>query len=270
MKPPVILWISTPLALLLFVVSLAGLLQPEIYSRETSIWLIQATTQDAVDLFLVSPFLMFTALYASQRNTSAFLLWGGIVSYLIYTFLIYTFSVHFNVLFIPYCLILGLSTFGFLYFLYILVKFPVVSGFADRRAVKVTTIYFFVISIFFYALWLADIIPSLKNGTIPTSIQEAGLFTNPVHVIDLSICLPGIFATALFLRKRNIIASQLAPAILTFFVFMDMTIGILIAVMHIKEIEQNLPGIIILSMLAFFSCLLLLWYMRSVELKTLS
>ena len=131
----------------------------------------------------------------------------------------------------------------------------------------ITIFYFIALSCAFYALWLSDIIPSIIEKTIPASIEAAGLLTNPVHVIDLSVCLPGVFLTALLLRKKNTLAIQLAPAILVFFTFMCLSIAILMVVMHIKDVQQKIPGIVIMSALTFFSSVLLVWYMRSARFE---
>src|SRR5215470_7522053 len=85
----VILALSIPQAILVAGVSCAGLLLHDAYSRETLNWQAQAIGQDAVDLFLVVPFLLLATFFAAQKNRIAWFLWSGVNLYLIYTFVIY-------------------------------------------------------------------------------------------------------------------------------------------------------------------------------------
>ena len=48
-----ILAFSLPLAALIGIVSIAGLLMPVLYEKETTDWVSQSTSQDAVNLFHV-------------------------------------------------------------------------------------------------------------------------------------------------------------------------------------------------------------------------
>jgi len=58
---------------------------------------------------------------------------------------------------------------------------------------------------------MAEIVPALIYNTIPNSVVETGLITNAVHVIDLSIVLPGIFITGISLLLGKSSGFILAP-----------------------------------------------------------
>jgi hypothetical protein len=45
---------------------------------KTPSWIAQSIGQDAIDLFLIPPFLIITAILAAAKNKIAFLLWGGV------------------------------------------------------------------------------------------------------------------------------------------------------------------------------------------------
>ena len=51
--------------------------------------------------------------------------------------------------------------------------------------------------------------------------------TNPVHVIDLAIFLPGLFLTGLMLLKDKRLAFSTAPLLLVFCTLMNITIAAL-------------------------------------------
>src|SRR5688572_6955962 len=115
--PKLILIISIPLAILLVFTSLVGILTPGFYNAETLSWLVQSVGQDIIDLFLVVPCLVITSYLAARNYGFAWMLWGGVMFYLTYTFVIFCFDVHFNKLFLLYCVELGLSAYGTLFFL---------------------------------------------------------------------------------------------------------------------------------------------------------
>src|SRR5262245_26042156 len=106
---------SLPLAAVVIACSLAGMLTPGFYEKETPNWQAQSYGQDLVDLFLIVPALLVTAV-AGRKNEKSFLVWGGVVLYVAYTFVLYCFDVHFNSLFFFYCIALGLSFYACLYF----------------------------------------------------------------------------------------------------------------------------------------------------------
>lgn len=261
----VILAISLPLAAIIVITSCIGLLSTDFYASETPNWQAQSIGQDMVNLFLLVPCLIISSLLAYQNKPKAALIWGGVMLYLTYTFVIYCFNIHFNKLFLGYCVSLGLSFYGLLYFLFI--HFTQSSFFSldNKRISGFIGIYFLLISGLFYFLWLSEIIPAILNNTVPKSVIDTGLFTNGVQVIDLSVLLPAIFITGIFLLKRKSFGLVLAPMMLSFFVLMDITIGMLVVVMKMRGIESNWALTGIMGLLAFFSLLLLYWYLKNLK-----
>jgi hypothetical protein len=53
--------------------------------------------------------LFIAAYFVNKGSVKAFLVWSGVLLYLIYAYVIYAFDVHFNSLFLVYIAILGLS-----------------------------------------------------------------------------------------------------------------------------------------------------------------
>lgn len=246
--------------------SVGGLLLPDIYARETQNWQVQSIGQDMVDLFFVMPVLIFSAAFARRGNSIALTIWTGTVVYLIYTFIIYCFDVHFNSLFLVYCFGLGLSFYAAAYlikgkFLKHQNGIQVYSPFA-----KGLGIYFITIASVFYALWLSEIIPAIAASQIPESLSEVALPTNAVHVLDLSIVLPGIFIAGINLVRKNPTGYLLAPVVLTFFLLMDVTIGFLTMMMNWRGIANGYGVSYAMAALALTSAWLLLRYYQKTVL----
>jgi len=256
---------SVPLIVLVALTSCIGIFVPDFYHKETLNWQTQSLGQDILNLVLIVPGLIVVTFLTFSNRRIATLLWGGVLLYLVYTFVIYCFDVHFNRLFIAYCLGLGLSFYSFIYFLYTQINERIATDFGNALVIKVIGIYFLVLSTLFYLLWLGEIIPAITNNTTPKSLLDVGLPTNPVHIIDLSVILPGIFTTGIFLLKKKRIGFILAPVILVFFILMDITIGFLIVMMKEKGLPVNLWLTSVMGMLALFSLVLLIGYLRSLN-----
>lgn len=259
--------LSLLICVLLVVVSCVGLLFPDTYEAETPNWTAQAIGQDIFDLFIVVPFLLITAIFIRKKSRKALLLWGGVILYLIYTFVIYCFAVHFNNLFIVYCLILGLSFYSFVYYFVSPIRRHTGEWFEDKIPVKVVGYYLIVIACIFCLLWLSELVPNIMSGTTPKNIVEMGLLTNPVHALDLSVILPGILITGVLLLKRKALGLLLAPAVLVFMTLMDITIGGLNIIMQARGLEGSYIISMVMAVLALVSVWLLVRFLKGVKLS---
>jgi len=254
--------LSVPLAILLIVTSTVGIFTPGFYDTETLNWQAQAFGQDLVDLFLIMPCLVLTSLFAARNNRTALMLWGGVMIYLTYTFVIYCFNIHFNRLFILYCAELGLSFYGSVLFVFACWKDQKRTIGESNGIFKMTGIYFLIIASIFYMLWLSEILPAVLKNVTPPILVEAGLFTNPVHVLDLSVVLPGIFTTGILILRKNSFGLTIAPAVLMFFILMDLTIGFLVMLMYSRGLEASLAVAAGMVVTGILSTILLVLFLK--------
>ncbi|MEO8167100.1 MAG: hypothetical protein ABI623_02575 [bacterium] len=261
-EKPIIVWLSMPLAILVVVGGWAGLSLPDTYLKETLNGRAQAVGQDAVDLILVAPMLIVSAFLAQRKNIIAMFFWGGTCLYLIYTYTIFCFDVHFNNLFLIYCFTLGLAFYSFIYFVFSGLK-ELTLNYKSTLQLKVVGYYLMGIAVLFYALWLSDILPAVISSTTPASVLEVGLPTNPVHVIDLAIFLPGLFLVSVFVLTGKKLGLFLAPVMLVFTILMNITIAVLVVVMMMNGIGSGYAVAVIMSLLALVSAVLLLVYLKN-------
>ncbi|MGE3801831.1 MAG: hypothetical protein AB7H80_12500 [Candidatus Kapaibacterium sp.] len=259
----VIAGISIPLGLLTGIISLIGLLTPDFYFKETANWQAQSVGQDIINLCVILPALIATTIGACKRRPLFLTLWGGTLLYLLYTFTIYSFALHFNALFLLYCLALGFSFYGLLYLFFLIATSPAAADIVHKNILKLTGIYFLVIAILFYVLWLSEILPSTLQNRTPQSLTDVGLLTNPVHVLDISVLLPGLFITGVLLLRGNRFGLSFAPIFLAFTILMNITIGGLILVMKEKGIPADLSLTFIMGALALLSLTLLIRLARN-------
>jgi hypothetical protein len=213
------------LVLLLAAMSLAAILQPALYERETPSYAAQALGQDWVDALVAVPWLVVTARAARRGSRRGRLLLGGGLVYAAYEFVIYAFAVRFNALFLVYCTGLGVSVLALLITAASLLRDDVRSWFRARARVRGPAAFLLAIGVLFALLWLSEILPAVVRGVVPTSAADAGLPTNPVHVLDLSLLLPAHVATGVLLFRERDLGYVFAPVLLAFDVLMTLSIA---------------------------------------------
>jgi hypothetical protein len=236
------LWLSVPIAVLGMTGSVIGiLLDDRLYGKETSNWAAQAVGQDIANL-VAFPALLLMALAASRGSLRAYLGWTGILVYTAYSYAIYAFDVHFGPLFLVWVAVFGLSIYALIGGLGSLDPVRISSKFLDRTPARSTSAVLIGIGSVFYLLWLSEIIPPIVTGTVPEALTEAGLPTNPVHVLDLALFLPGAVLAGVLLARRRPWGYVLAPVVLVAVAFLAVGIVSLTAVAAARGLEAA-PGL---------------------------
>ncbi len=257
--------LSTLICLLVLSTSGMSFSNPYFYNTESSSWRWQCYGQDKIDFFLIAPTLIITAFLLQKKNAIGAYVWPGVIIYLIYTYIIYCFDVHFNKFFIAYYVILGLSVYSLLYYFYQRLREWKISVCYSTRITKFTGVYFILLAVVFYALWLSEIVPAICQQTIPKTLTDAGLVTNPVHILDLSVVLPFIFTTGVLLLQRKEIGFLFAAPLLLFSALMDITIAVLSILTPLPITPGALVLFIVMTSLALFSVILLVLYIRNTQ-----
>jgi hypothetical protein len=213
------------LALLITIASLAGLWEPTIYAKETPSWAAQGLGQDIVDLLVIVPVLLGCAWGVARGSRAALVVLAGVLIYVVYSFFLYALAMHFNALFLVYCAVLGVAFYSLVdVALFLRVQNGATWFSATVRRTRAAGWFLVTISAAFYALWLSSVIPALVDGTEPAELAEAGLITNPVHVLDLAIVLPALAISGVLVLGRRPAGLMLAPIMLAFNVSMTLAI----------------------------------------------
>lgn len=213
------------LAVLVAIASVAGIWEPTIYAKETASWGAQGFGQDVVDLLVIVPVLLGCTWGVARGSRGALLILSGVLIYVIYSFTLYAFAMHFNALFLIYCATLGVA-------FYSLVDVGIYLRMQDgkewfaltQRRTRIAGWFLVAIAALFYALWLSSVIPALIDGQPPAALIEAGLITNPVHILDLSIVLPALAISGVITLARRPAGYLLAPTMLAFNTAMTLAI----------------------------------------------
>ncbi len=117
-------------------------------------------------------------------------------------------------------------------------------------------------------MWLAEDVPATIAGTAPKSLQEVGLLTNPVHVLDMAFLLPGCLLAGLALIRGRAWGFVLAPALLT--TLATISVGIVtIMVVAIRGGEDGLvPVAVVMALLGVAQGLLAVRFLKHLAADT--
>ncbi len=257
--------LTLPLAVLIAISSILGILVEDIYSREVPEYAAQGVGQDIINLFVLVPILLIATLLIRRDSRFWQFVWFGAMIYSAYSYTVYCFGVHFNALFLVYCGILGLSFYLLIGFLMSIDPGAIKNWFEDKTPIKMPTLFLFIVAVLFYFLWLSEVIPALIDGKVPESVKESGLITQPIHVLDIALALPGFVISAFLLRKKQALGYVLVPSFLVFIIVMALAIGGMIVVMNFKGFDVDISMIIIFALIAIISAIIFLAFTRHLK-----
>lgn len=258
-------YFTIPTVVLVIVTSLAGLLYAGTYSRETALWVAQAAGQDIVNIALIVPAILISAYFTGKGRRSGFFVWLGAMLYTTYTFVIYSFGLHFNSYFLIYCWTLGVSAYAFVTLIVQVTAGTVKGWFDEARHEHIISILVLAAGVVFYLMWLKDDLPAMISNQAPVSLQETGLPTNPVHVLDYSLILPGFIVTSILLLKKNGFGYLFAPVLLTFGILMYLTIAAIIIAMRVRGTNDNLTAFVLFVIFAAISIAVLVSFLKHMK-----
>ena len=230
--------------MLVVLASVAGLADPRVYELETQNWATQAKGQDLGNLLAVVV-LVVAALRYNRGSPRAGLVWLGTLLYLIYAFIVYAVAVHLNYLFLVDVAVLGLSAWAVIFTVSQVrgggIRYPRGRSRTVAAGVIITT------GVMFAGLWLSELVPALLTGDVPASLTEAGLWVNPIYVIDLSMVLPGFIISGIAtLQGRDHGLFWLAPW-LVFSVLMGSSIIAAMVLMMREGDADTVPATVMVS-----------------------
>jgi hypothetical protein len=262
------LWLSLPIAVLAIAGSIIGIVfDDRIYAKETANWAAQAVGQDIANL-IAFPALLLLALAASRGSLRGYLAWTGVLAYSAYSYAIYVFDIHFGPLFLVWVAVFGLSVYALVGALGSIEQGRVKASFTGRTPVRSTAAVLVGIGARSYLLWLSEILPATLAGSTPGALGEAGIPTNPVHVLDLGVFLPAALLAGILVAKRRPWGYVLAPVVLVAMVGLGLGIVSLMAVLAARGLEAA-PGVgLAIAVLAIVELLVVARFLRTIDRDT--
>jgi hypothetical protein len=261
------LWLSIVAAILAIAGSVIGLTQRAIYARLTPAFLPQALAQDIANLAIASPAMLILAGLALRGSLRSYLLWLGVVVFTVYNYVIYTFSVPFGPLFLLWVAVLALCLFALIGGVATAQHAAIQASYVRRRPTGVVGWLLIVSGVLFGCLWLSEDIPALLAGSMPQSVIDMALPTNPVHILDLAFFLPAAIATGVLLLKGRPLAHTVAPSMLVFIVLTGVPILITPVVQSLRGEAATWGVVAPIGTLTALVLVVLVWLMTSVRME---
>jgi hypothetical protein len=234
---------SLGIAVLVTLASMLGLLASWPYKEETENWVLQARGQDLGNLVAVIA-LIVSAIRMRTGSLRATQLWVGSLLYLLYAYMVYSFAVHFGRLSLVYVAILGLV------FYTLIAALPTSARPSAYPPGNVRVFAAWVListGVLFALLWLSELIPATVSGQAPPSQKIAGLIVNPIHVIDLSVVLPGMIIIGILALRGDQTGLFLTVPALVFSVLMGSSIIAAMILIVISGDTSGLPPMVMVS-----------------------
>lgn len=259
-----IIYLTIPIVILIAICSSIGIWDQKLYLKETLDWMSQCIGQDISNLLVISPLLLISSFYASKGNRIGKIIWIGAMINNIYSYVIYCYAVHFNFLFHVYCLILGLTIFSVLNFFIKNINTDFSKWFSEKSPTKLIGGFLFLIALMFFFLWLSDSLPSVLTNTVPESIINDILLTNPVQALDFPFYLPLMFISSIMLIKNKPLGYLLAPMMMVFAILTNVNIISLTVVTLQKTSSNNISMIIGFSIFALICIGFLCFFLKNI------
>ncbi len=251
-------WLSLTAASLAGAGSVVGLLNPVlVYGKEMPAFFDESIAQDLVNLFFVAPMIVVLGILAFYGSLRSWLCLMGFLAFTAYNYTIYAFSIQFGPLFLVWVAVLGLSAYAFAGTAAALHPLAL-RGRLGSISVRLPGWFLIAAATLFTFLWLSEIVPDLLAGRPSTSATALNVPTNPVHVLDLAIFLPGVFVVGVLLLRRHQLGYVFAPSAL---IFLGLTTLPIILTPFVAQAEGHAPSwsVLVPIVIIALATLALLW-----------
>lgn len=211
----------------------------------------QGIAQDYVTLFLGVPLLCIALVWARSGSLRGHYLLAGTLGYFLVTYLFYLVMGMYNVLFLVYAGLVGISFFAFAQTL-LSFDLPFLPGyFRDSILRKGAGGFLIFNSIVIGLMWLSIVVPPLLDGTvIPNEVEH--YTTLIVQGLDLGLLLPLAFVSGLLFIQGKPLGYLLAPVYLVFLSILMVALTAKVAAMGL--LGQNImPAIVIIPLFALLA-----------------
>jgi hypothetical protein len=211
--------------------------------------------QDLVSL-IFAPVLVVAMLYTGRGSTRAFIIWAGLLVYVLYYYAFYGFGMVYTAYYPLYLALMGLSGFSLIGMLTAVDLEVFQKLVTSRMPVRLIAVVLGM-SVLFVPIWLG----MLMQGIAAQQASSTAL----VFVLDLSFLIPAIAYTAVQACRRRPVGYLLSGV----FLFKATVSGILLTGGEFLKMQRGLPPAIdqlgIYVFLAIAGSLGLALYMRNLQ-----
>lgn len=251
-----ILWLL--IAIISLFVSIIGVLKSSIYEKVISPDILPGIVSQDITTIIVATVLIICVIKVGRDNFKIQIIILGIISYLFYAYGIYVIERVYNIFYLFYMSIFGLSFYSIIYGLVSIHK-DIFQKIHLAKYVKILSIVFlFFIPIMFYIIWTSQLLPLIEVG-------EKIEYYYSIYIIDLCIIMPAFIIAAVKTIKNKGLGLFISPAlfILGFSILFPVGLGELIKP-HYNQVTDTGGMLLYLSLSVIF---LILSIINLVNLK---
>ena len=224
---------------------------------------VQGIAQDYITLFAGIPMLLISLYFAGKGSLKGLYLLAGTAGYFFVTYLFYTVMGMYNIMFLPYVMLLCLSFFTLAN---TLLSFPLAglpARFCAKTPVKASGSFLFINAFLVSLMWLGVVVPPLTDRSIiPIAVEH--YTTLVVQGLDLGLLLPLGFVSAVLFLKRKPLGFLLTPVYLVFLSILMTALSAKIAAMALTGVNI-FPAVIIIPLINLLSVVFAFRLIKSVK-----
>ncbi len=290
--PRAVVWLSSLVAVLAAVASIAGLAwgggggratvtsvhgeQVELYGeglyRYDTVFIGAASKgTDVVTLALGIPLLVAALVLARRGSVRAALLLVGALTYFLYVYASRSFANAYNGLFLVYVALFSASLFALVVAVRSLDVRLLASSAAERRH-RGVSIFLVVCAVVTAIVWLTPMVASLAEGERPKLLDT--YTTTITEALDLGVIVPTLLVATYLLSRRSPLGYVLAAALLVLLVLIAVMIAVQTAFQVAAdvsfttgEIVGPISGFLILALVALYLLARLLRDLAAVRIR---
>lgn len=194
--------LSSLIAILSIFASAGGILLKDVY-RDNEFVQMTWLGNDWVTLLVAVPLLIASMVFTARGSMRAHLIWLGVLDYMLYNYAFYLFGAAFNLFFLVYSGILGLSIFALIFGLVNLNPASIFERFNPKTPVKWIGGYFLLVAVGLGVIYLAQSIGFIVTGELPPIIGKTHHPTNVVFALDLTLLIPWLVVGSIWMMKKR-------------------------------------------------------------------
>lgn len=194
--------LSVIIALLAMVESIGGLFLNGLY-RDNLLVISAWKGNDLVTLCVAVPALIAALLLARGGSMRAYLVWMGMLDYMLYNYAFYLFGAAFNRFFLLYAALLALSIFALIFGLASLDADAIRRQFRARTPVKFISSYLLLSAAGLSVVYVAQSLRFVFTGEVPAIVARTGHPTSLIFALDLTLLIPFLVVGAIWLLQRK-------------------------------------------------------------------
>lgn len=228
---------------------------------------IQGIAQDYITLFVAVPLLLISLVFYRKGSNKAHFLLAGTLGYFLVTYLFYTAMGMYNIMFLAYVALLGLSFFGFFLSMKQLSSLNILKIFSAKTPYKFTGYLLIINAVMIALLWLSIIVPPLIDGTIyPLELNH--YTTLIVQGFDLGLLLPACVVSGFLLLRKNPEGYLYSTVYVVFLSILMTSLSAKIIAMGINDVNV-IPAIFIIPAINLITIVSAVLMIKNIKIKNI-